>query len=80
MLLTAWRNNRPGPGRPSINAKARRRLLAAAAEYVLLEDDARPDEGKDGFEDDYEVVRSVRRALGMDAPGSGHTFYSLSGE
>ena len=80
MLLTAWRNNRPGPGRPSINAKARRRLLAAAAEYVLLEEDARPDEEQDGFRDDYEVVRSVRRALGMDAPNSGHTFYSLSGE
>ena len=80
MLLTAWRNNRPGPGRPSINAKARRRLLAAAAEYVLLEEDARPDEEQDGFRDDYEVVRSVRRALGMDAPSSGHTFYSLSGE
>ena len=80
MLLTAWRKERPGPGKPSINAKARRRLLAAAAEYVLLEDDARPDEGKDGFKDDYEVVRSVRRALGMDAPGAGDTFYSLSGE
>jgi len=80
MLLTAWRKERPGPGKPSINAKARRRLLAAAAEYVLLEDDARPDEGKDGFKDDYEVVRSVRRALGLDAPNSGHTFYSLSGE
>ena len=79
MLLTAWRNNRPGPGRPSINAKARRRLLAAAAEYVLLEEDARPDEEQDGFRDDYEVVRSVRRALGMDAPSAGDTYYTLSG-
>ena len=80
MLLTAWRKFRPGPGRPSISAKARRRLLGAAADYVILQHDARPDEGKDGFKDDYEVVRAVRRALDLDAPGSGHTFYSLSGE
>jgi DNA-directed RNA polymerase specialized sigma24 family protein len=79
MLSAAWRINRPGPGRPSIDAKARRRLLAAAADYVLLEGDARPDEEQDGFRDDYEVVRSVRRALGMDAAGAGDTYYTLSG-
>ena len=79
MLSAAWRSNRPGPGRPSINAKARRRLLAAAADYVRLEGDARPDEEQDGFRDDYEVVRSVRRALGMDAPSAGDTYYTLSG-
>jgi hypothetical protein len=79
MLSSAWRINRPGPGRPSIDAKARRRLLAAAADYVILEGDARPDEEQDGFRDDYEVVRSVRRALGMDAAGAGDTYYTLSG-
>jgi len=49
--------------------------LAAAAVYVVLEDDAKPDSGPDGFDDDYEVVRAVRRAFGMDALGAGGTTY-----
>ncbi len=75
LLSNTWANIATRAGRPGLMQTARRRLLAAAAAYVVLEDDAKPDSGPDGFDDDYEVVRAVRRAFGMDALGAGGTTY-----
>ncbi len=78
MLANTWARIMPVPGRPSMLEKANRRLLAGAAGYVVLEHDAISDADPDGFRDDYEVIRAVRRGLGFDAPGMGQTtFYSF---
>ena len=75
LLSNTWESIATRAGRPGLMLKARRRFLAAAAAYVILEDDAKPDSGPDGFVDDYEVVRAVRRAFGMEALGAGGTTY-----
>ena len=75
MLERTWQDvaDNPAGGKPAIQAKAGRRLVAAAAAYVNLVEDAQPDNKPDGFTDDYEVVRAVRRGLGMEAADSGNT-------
>lgn len=72
-LRNTWGKVAGGRGRVGRLTRAQRRLVAAAAAYVLLPDDVRPDEGPGGFRDDYWVLHAVRRAMGLKAMRAGGT-------
>ncbi len=73
-LATTWAHVARGTGRPGLKQLARRRLVAAAAAYVLLPDDTIPDDNTDrGMQDDYLILHAVRRAMGLKALHQGGT-------
>ncbi len=72
-LRNTWGKVAGGRGRVGRLTRAQRRLVAAAAAYVLLPDDVRWDEGPGGFRDDYWVLHAVRRAMGLGAMRAGGT-------
>jgi len=72
-LRHTWSVVSGGIGRVGRLKRAQRRLVAAAASYVLLPNDVRPDQDPDGFRDDYWVLHAVRRAIGLGAIRAGGT-------